>query len=342
MTKRRTSPDVFDATLARVAHGAVERLRREMRAFAPEMARQSWKWMRSLSGGRHPSLYYTARWDYPILLLPYWLDRRINRGRTTGFREELVYSTVNGYYFLRICDNLMDDDATVEVDLLPAAAFFHSEFQAPYHRSFVAGHPFWKIFRRSWFGTAEAALRDRALKRIKKADFQLVSAKKTLAAKIPIAAVCHRYGRADLWPMWSDFSDRLARFVQMADDLFDWSEDGERGERSTYFLSEASKRCGPGETAAGWIVNGGFRWGLDLCCAWLTDLTRRAKKLDCPEVERLLAFRQQMLVERGAHMSQALRSLVPVAVLLNETVATESRKSSRSTKKGRAESMFEH
>jgi hypothetical protein len=301
-----------------LAAQAVARLRGEMSASAPLLARRAWRWMRSLAGGKHPAAYYTRRWDYPILLLPCWLDRRLGGRSAPSFRADLVYSTISGYYFLRLCDNLMDGEITVERELLPAAAFFHSEFHAPYARHFPAAHPFWRTFRAHWFATAEAALRDVELPRIGLAQFRRVSARKTFAAKIPLAAVCLRRGREDLWPRWSAFSDRLACFIQMADDLFDWSADAARARGSTYFLSCAERLRAPGETPTGWIVSRGFRWGLQRCLSWLADLRRRARQLDCPELEGLLEQRHATLVERGAEMTAALASLVPVAAALKE------------------------
>src|SRR5437867_1970190 len=46
-----------------------------------------------------------------MLLLPWWLERQIRPVPDVNFQELLVESSVNAYYFVRIIDDVMDENS---------------------------------------------------------------------------------------------------------------------------------------------------------------------------------------------------------------------------------------
>jgi hypothetical protein len=205
-----------------------------------------------------------------------------------------VYSTVNGYYLVRIVDDLMDGDDPPSREVLPALAFFHTEFEHTYVRYFPFGHPFWDAFTDSWFAGAEAASRDAGFETIDQARFVQVSARKIVGAKVPLAAVCHRYSRTELLEPWSGFVDLFGAWHQMLNDIVGWRRDADAG-RTTYFLSQAASRRGSTEAIAEWAITDGLTWGRMELDGWMEKLVGAAHGLDCPPLvayvdERRRAF----------------------------------------------------
>jgi hypothetical protein len=49
-----------------------------------------------------------------------------------------------------------------------------------------------------WFASADVTIQDADSTEIDREQFMRVAAQKTCAVKIPLAAVCHRFGRPDL------------------------------------------------------------------------------------------------------------------------------------------------
>ena len=84
----------------------------------PGIAQEIERWMSSLSPTDHPSGYFTQQAMFPMFLLPAWMATS-SGGWDGQFQSDLVYSTVNGYYFIRLLDNVMDGHFTVERELLP-------------------------------------------------------------------------------------------------------------------------------------------------------------------------------------------------------------------------------
>ena len=66
-----------------------------------------------------------------MFLLPWWLEKRIQPVPDVRFQELLVESTVSAYYFVRIVDNLMDEDAAEERACSRSSAFFTRTSPAP-------------------------------------------------------------------------------------------------------------------------------------------------------------------------------------------------------------------
>ena len=70
-----------------------------------------------------------------------------NGRRTLEFQTDVIYSSINGYYSIRLCDNIADNDSPPELrKLAPCTLYFDSEAIAPYRKYFPATHEFWNLF----------------------------------------------------------------------------------------------------------------------------------------------------------------------------------------------------
>jgi hypothetical protein len=305
----------MDERLSIIVTQSVGRTLTALHQLTPQIQPQVEAWMRSLSGGHAAEAYFTHPMAFPTLLLPWWLEQSFGQSPNLALHGEITYSSINGYYFIRMIDNVMDGETTTEKGLLPVLAFFHTEFQSAYQTYFPAAHPFWDVYRTVWFGTHQAAIVDAQLTSIDLPAFETMAAQKVSAARIPVAAVCHYYGRTDVMDAWFALVHCLGKWSQMFNDVFDWHKDNANGNQ-TYFLSEASRLKLPHETLAGWVVREGFAHGCDTLHEWMREAQDLAAALNCSELNQHLAERSN-LFEARAHKSleglQALGKLVMVS-----------------------------
>ncbi len=303
--------------LGALVAGASDRLQSELEAQAPFMAQHVVAWMRDLSGTNQPSDYFLHPVAFPMLSLPWWAESSLRDQPDQNFQAELIYSTMNGYYHIRMIDNVMDGDATVEPLILPALGFFHLRFQGAYQRYFAYPHAFWELFEQVWAASAEATVHDRQLQALTLAQFDTITAKKLCAAIIPVGAVCHRYGRPDLIGPWSALIDRLGRWHQLWNDLFTWRRDVANGV-ATYFLAECDRRRRPAEPVGAWIVREGFAWGIALLEEWMLGLRTMAAPLGSPALTGYLEQRIGMVRQQAESASAGLRSAARLLALATE------------------------
>jgi len=311
---------VYDAQLSNLISTALARLQSEMAGAAPVMTQHVTRWMEHLAGSIPPEHYFKHPQAFPSLLLPWWLEKSLREMPDLDFQADLVYSTINGYYAIRLADNLMDGHATVEYQLLPALNFFQTEFQAAYQPYFAAGHPFWDFFRAAWFHSAEVTLQDALLTELDAVQFEQIAAQKTSAARIPLAAVCHHYGRTDRLEPWSRLVDLLGCWHQFLNDLFGWHRDYER-RTTTYFLSEAERRRRPNEPVLSWVAREGFGWGMAQAQGWMSALQALAQELGSPELVSYLETREEMLQRQATEASAGLVALRKLASVGKEWTA---------------------
>ncbi|NLF13346.1 MAG: hypothetical protein GX597_16300 [Anaerolineaceae bacterium] len=308
---------MYDPELSRIVDAALARLHAGMAEAAPFMAPRVAAWMRDAGRERvEPAERFKHPESFPMLLLPWWLESALRPAPDPSFQEDLVFSTLNGYLFIRLIDNVMDGHSTVEPGLLPALALFHTGFEAPYHRTFEPGHAFWPIFRSVWFASADATVEDASSTHIGHEAFVRVAARKTCAVKIPLAAVCYRCGRPDLMAPWWQFVDVFGCWHQMLNDLFDWRRDMEH-ETRTYFLSEAGRQRNPGESVAGWVMREGFCWGMGRLHGWMAELQALAATLGSPALATYLQRRRAMLLERQETVEAGFRAMAALADALH-------------------------
>lgn len=312
-----TAPASLDPALDALLLRALSRLEATLQAEAPGLAAPLRTWQGTLARSADPADYFRQPIGFPLLQLPWWMAASLGwEGEAAaGFLGEVVYSTINGYYFIRLLDNVMDGHATVEAALLPAAALFHTEFQTPYQAAFDARHPFWGVYRQAWFGAAAAATQDAQLAAVDRAAFERFAARKVSAAQIPLAAVGWRAGQPERWPAWAAFVEAFGAWHQMWNDVFDWHKDLRLGTR-TYFLSEAERRALPGESPAAWVMREGFDWGLATLHTALAAAQALAAPLHSPALLAYLARRGQLLEQQAADVRPSLQHLHRLALAM--------------------------
>jgi len=300
-----------DHQLEELVEASCSRILAELDCHAPFLGEKVSQWMAQLSPtGRAPDYFLQPRM-FPFLRLPLWAMRSFTAEVDREFLADLVHSTINGYYYIRLLDNLMDGHETIELKILPATAFFHGEFQAAYHKYFDADHPFWKVFRSAWFSGSDAVAHEVDMDCIDTADFEQVTVAKLAGVRIPLAAVGFRHGAGDRLRRWEEFALALARWSQMEDDLFDWHHDLQHGKPS-HFLTEAHQRKGD-DTVESWIIREGFEQGMEALERELFDLRRWAVPLKSADVMRYLEFRETMLAEQKTTIGEAFQTLKAVA-----------------------------
>ena len=259
---------MYDETILSAATSAAERILADLGRRLPASSAEIAAWLEQVHHAPPAASFLTPH-AFPLLLLPWFLEKAIQPSDPDlKFREDVVFTTMNLYYYLRFIDNIIDNDALSDVRLLPALSFFHVNLQTPLQKYFDGGHPFWDFFLRIWLHCADVTIADCSRTSFDAEEFVAIAAKKTSAAKIPLAAVCHRYGRQDLVEPWLDFHDVLGCWHQMWNDLRDWTAD-ERNGIATYFLSHARQAKGPNETIAEWVIREGYDWGLTTLDGWM-------------------------------------------------------------------------
>jgi len=272
--------------------------------------------MKSLSPTGDAPDYFMQPRMFPMLLLPWWMAESGEQKFDRGFQSDVVYSTLNGYYYIRLLDNLMDGHGSVEIALLPAAAFFHSEFLLTYQKYFDANHPFWPVFRSAWFSSSEAIASEASVACFDEDAFRQISVQKLCAARIPLAAASYFYQQAESMKPWLEFTTALANWSQMLDDLFDWHRDL-RDRKDSYVLSRARQHKREGETLEAWMARTGFDWGMSVLRGWLPELHRLAQPLRSAALNRYLDVRAAMLEEDNVKLGAGLKTLVEISAVLS-------------------------
>jgi hypothetical protein len=291
------------------AAAALSSLETKIRAVCdPQVAQSLLDWMNSLPRTGVAADFFTQRSMFPMLQLPEWMAETAGVGGDENFQAGLAYSTINGYYFIRLVDNVMDGHGVRDLGLLPMAAFFHAEFQGVYQRWFDWSHPFWSSFQSLWFASAGAVCRESLLDEMNLDEFRATAAHKLCAAKIPLIAVHEKCGKSTELPAWLDFAQRLAEWWQFLDDLADWHSDQARC-RCTYFLSEAQIRRRSGESIHCWVAREGFQWGIDTLAEWMRRLRACSENLHSIAVTAFLDDSMDLVTVMSREILPGLEAL---------------------------------
>ena len=288
-----------------------------MRRNGPYMAQQAEVWMKSLASTEQPADYFKHPLAFPMLLLPWWMEQTLHREPDLRFQADLIYSSVNGYFFIRMIDNVMDGHSTIEQKLLPMLSFFHVQFHSVYRSYFTSPHAFWTVFKAIVAQSAESALRDAALTEINLAEFTAIAGKKVSGAKIPLAAIAYRYDRPELFQPWELFYDKLGRWHQLYNDLFGWAKDL-RNQTPSYFLAEGRRRKQPEQSITAWVVQEGFAWGSVVLETWLGELQELAESLQSPGLIAYLYDRQELMQSQFTTVAGTFKNLAPLLELETE------------------------
>ena len=306
---------IYNIELESIITGAFTILDSSLNEIPPFLAQQARDWLQALSGDIPSQTVYKHPESYPMLLFPWWAAESLHLEPDPAFQTDLAYSTINGYYAIRMIDNLMDGHHTTEMQILPLLNFFYTEFQRPYQRCFSYEHPFWQDFRRIWFASAEATIKDAEAQNIDLEHFTHITAQKTCAVQIPVAAICHRARQPEHLIDWIRFIDLFGCWHQMFNDIFNWRKDLKLN-TATYFLSEAQRRKAPGETETEWIMQEGFAWGIDRLEAWMIELKAQRVLQESPGLMDYLALRAALLTEKRAEVEKGFNSAARLLSLL--------------------------
>jgi len=301
---RNLKSGVWEPELLRTAERAAERVLVDLGKQSPKLTEKICAWLALRGSVSQPSDYFTHLQSLPILALPWWLERAIVNQVDTDFQTDLMCSSISGYYFSRMLDDLMDGHE-LDLSVVPALYPFYSRFQSTYFKYFNSSDPFWEVFGRLSMISAETATVDATLVDIAETEFVQFAAQKTAAGAIPLAAVCFRYGRPDILELWADLYALFGRWHQMRDDLNDWRSDYNAGNR-TWFLCEAERQRTKPESIPAWICRKGFKWAADVMERWMDELIIKSLDLDSPE---LVAY----LGERRASTNDQIGKLLRIA-----------------------------
>jgi hypothetical protein len=299
---------MYSETLSQAIDRACQRILEEMRQSGPYMAQQAELWIKKLAGTDHPADYFKHPLAFPMLLLPWWMEQTLRARPNVDFQSDLIYSTINGYYFIRMIDNVMDGHSTVEQKLLPMLGFFHMQFHSIYQRYFTHDHPFWPVFERVAIQSAESAMRDAGMDEITLAEFRAVAGRKVAGGKIPLAAVSFHYDQPHVYDNWQIFYDKLGCWHQMVNDLFGWIKDL-GNQTPSYFLSECRRRKEPEQSIAEWVVREGFTWGVETLDTWLNEMQDLARSLQSRELLAYLQYRRRYMAEQATQIQRTFGSL---------------------------------
>jgi hypothetical protein len=288
------------------------RLERELYRLAPRLADRVMAWVHRIFGD-DPALAWVRPRAFPVLHLPRWLAAALARPDDARFFSDLDYSSINGYYLIRLVDNAMDGDGANETKLLPAVAFFHTRFQRTYLDHFPAGHAFWEAFDATWIEYADRTVRDGLLQQVDETEFREIAGKKFCAAKIPLTAVALRAERVDALPSWHALVDALGRWHQLANDFFDWHHDREYV-IPTLVQTVAERLGRPDETRAAWFAREGFDWGVAALDKLRDEVRTAASAIASPDLHDYLARRDVAFQQELDTAAQAVRGLRTLGV----------------------------
>lgn len=259
--------------------------------------------------------YFTSPKAFPMVQLPFWFSESKSLKLPENFFVGLTLSTICGYFYIRLTDNIMDDRTIEEIARLPMGNFFHTEFLLLYQNYFSQGHSFWDSFRKYWYRSAEKTIVDAAAEDIDFSFFSGISANKTVAVKIPLTGTAFFTGTRSVLEPWLDFVDRYGLFHQMYNDVFSWQKDMKMGIPS-YFLSEGKRRRREEESLTGWVVREGFGWGAEMMDSWLSDLQKKAGELESPSLIKYLELRQNLLAAQKDELAEGLKELAKLLGVL--------------------------
>lgn len=249
-----------DDVLAGLIRRAAERVETGIRRETPGLAPAAFRWIGSLSPSGSLADYFSHTSRFPMLALPWWATGPDRESRL-DFHLDVVTSTMAGYCYVRLIDDLVDRQPGAMVELLPLTALLHTEFQSGYQRHFPPESPFWPVFRTAWLASADAMVAS-GTAAAESPEGLLERATATIGAVvIPLRAVTLASGRPERFDAWRQMVQELARIEQLIDDVVDWHADYERS-LPNILLAEAVRRARPGEVVAAWVMREGYLWGL--------------------------------------------------------------------------------
>lgn len=280
-----------DPAAVAAVDGAVERFTSFWDARG-EMGGAVKRWLDDLVGHGNLASAFLAPRSHPLVHLPVWAAHMVGYDNHDTLRD-LTLSSIHGYLFIRLIDNVVDNDgAPAPRSLLPVLAVLASQFERPYHGLFDRRHPFWGEFDREWQLTAEAAIADANAQHIDERFFFEFSGRKTRAMMIPVGAVLHLGQATDLLPLWSRASAAFGCWQQFHNDFFDAYKDLGH-ETNTWLLSHGRSAAQPGERLDQWLRREGLLWAVARLNQLEMLMVRAVDDLGSPEFSEYVVMRSK-------------------------------------------------
>lgn len=287
---------------------AVTDLLTEIARDAPDLGSAIRHWTAALGDG-DPVALFEAPTRYPFLHLPWWVESSLGADHDLHFQRGLVRSSVAGYWYYRLIDDLMDGHGGAPALLAGCGPLFHA-FEAPYRERFAPAAPFWACYRTFVSEAAEAAYTEAAAAEptMDESTFRAVAARKVAAGKIPVAAVLHHMDQTAHLDRWMAACDLLGRHEQMFDDVTDWQRDLAAG-RSSRLLVEAAAHAPDRDSAVVWILAEGIAWAFGRMAAVRVELRQLAAELHATDLAAFLDQREALITAWSAEWGPALSTL---------------------------------
>ena len=180
------------------------------------------------------------RHSFPALPLHWWIEEALGSQAGNARTERLAFSTLLLYFYLRIQDNLIDEDEEREDrQFLYLCNPFIGSFFAIYQEIFPSGSPFWRSFDAIWDEFSEVSAREKIAGPTcaVRDDELLLLGSKLLPGAIPAVAMAHMAGREDDAEAIVEMTRWLGLGIQLMNDFFNWRTDLALG-HETYFLDK--------------------------------------------------------------------------------------------------------
>lgn len=252
----------------------------------------------------------------PIFELPRWAQISV-RGSVDADRDaELTYSTLCGYLFIRLIDDIVDDqNESARLGAL-ALGVFDYEFLRAYRSFFSDDHAFWQQFEQHWRWSLDMTAEDVAADVTNREQFKQVAAGKLGAVRIPVTAACLLADRNDAVDAWLTLCDAVSRLYQFADDITDWQADLAAG-RNSWLLSEADSQRACNESISAWMLRSGYTWSFARLDEWTAEAVAAANTVESAEArEHVTSFRDAMH-RKLRELEPALAKLADLASALD-------------------------
>ena len=270
----RLEPD-----LGSILASALEHLKVHLEQDMPLLAPKVFTWLAGLSSSNQPTDRFLGELMYPIFLLPWSLEEELADGQTNiEWQVELITSSLGGYYYIKLIDDLVDGDVSLDPQLAPAAPWFFWHFQRPYQKHFPLHHPFWHSdFPIGSFGSCDEIRWEQRGGPRTRAEFREVAVQKCSLIRLPLILVADRYSGRQRLPPWLELAEVLACLCQMLDDVTDWRSDLAWGR--SYFLTYGRAAAGGEENLPTWILTDGLRWALSEIAWWWEAVQRASEEI---------------------------------------------------------------
>ena len=256
-TERRSSDDLVDrAQLALFDRykDRNERVWKHLDAYLKQLTPSLSALWRKFEGrmaacstqGHYREFFERPRHSFPALPLHWWIEEALGSQAGNARTEHLAFNTLLLYFYLRIQDNLIDEDEEREDrQFLYLCNPFIRSFFTIYQEIFPSRSPFWGSFNAIWDEFSEVSAQEKmagSTCSVTEAEVLRLGSK-LLPGAIPAVAMAHMAGREDDAEAIVEMIRWLGLGIQLMNDFFNWRTDLALG-HETYFLDRLCRHQG--------------------------------------------------------------------------------------------------